>query len=399
MTAKKRERGQGRIGHVPDSRFLYISYYDNAGKQHRESTRSTLKSVAQEMLNQRLAAMGRGEKSPTEIKSIRYEDMRSILLNEYKRHQIASDKLETDDKGNPIGLKRTGLKLLDDFFQGRRLDRIDTDVLRAYRKKRVDTMCLEDEERVTKGEKADGQAKRLQKKREQQERTVNRDLALLRRMMTLTVQEKKLQFTLPHFPMTSEKGNARKGFVEPAKFAELLEAMPERLRPYLLFFYDETGCRPKATKQIVWEWVNLDDGMIYIPDNTTKNDEPLPLPISAQLRGLLKKLFRKNGPVFDTSNFRKAFQTAACAVALGRKVGPEDWQYEGLLPYDLRRSAIRNMKRAGVDTAVAMKISGHKTLSVFQRYNITSVDDVKDAMEVVSRYNASSMQVGGKRSK
>jgi len=43
--------------------------------------------------------------------------------------------------------------------------------------------------------------------------------------------------------------------------------------------------------------------------------------------------------VFDTSNFRKAFQTAACAVALGRKVGPEDWQYEGLLPYDLRRSA------------------------------------------------------------
>jgi integrase len=176
----------------------------------------------------------------------------------------------------------------------------------------------------------------------------------------------------------------------------LNSAMPERLRPYLLFFY-ETGCRPKAAKQIVWEWVNLDEGMIYIPDNTTKNDEPLPLPISAQLRGLLKKLSRKNGPVFDTSNFRKAFQTAACAVALGRKVGPEVWQYEGLLPYDLRRSAIRNMRRAGVDTAVAMKISGHKTLSMFQRYNITSVDDVKDAMEAVTRYNASSMQVGHKR--
>lgn len=79
------------------------------------------------------------------------------------------------------GLKRTGLKLLDDFFEGMRLDQIDTDVLHSYRKKRVDTMCLEDEKRVIRGEKADDMAKRLQKKREQHERTVNRDLALLRR--------------------------------------------------------------------------------------------------------------------------------------------------------------------------------------------------------------------------
>jgi len=84
-STKKRERGQGSIGKVPGSRFLYIWYYDNAGKQHRESTGSELRSVAQEMLNQRLAAMGRGEKSPTEIKSIRYEDMRQILINEHQR--------------------------------------------------------------------------------------------------------------------------------------------------------------------------------------------------------------------------------------------------------------------------------------------------------------------------
>ncbi len=396
--SKKRERGQGSIGRVPGSRFLYVWYYDNVGKQHRESTKSTLKSVAQELLNQRLAAMGRGERSPQEVKSIRYEDIRFILLNEYKIQQIASDKLETDDKGNPTGLNRTGLKFLDDFFKGMRLDQMDTDVLRAYRKTRVEPMCTGDEKRVIKDEKADDRAKRLQKKREQHERTVNRDLALLRRMMTLTVQEKKLQFNMPHFPMTSEKGNARKGFVEPAKFRELLNAMPEHLRPYLLFYY-ETGCRPKAAKQIVWDWVNLNEGMIYIPDNVTKNDEYLPVPVSEELQAMLKKLFRRDGPVFDTCNFRKAFIAACVAVGLGRKIGPKAWQYEGLLPYDLRRSAIRNMKRAGVDTAVAMKISGHKTLAVFQRYNITSVDDVQDAMEAVTRYNASSMQVGRKRSK
>jgi hypothetical protein len=54
------------------------------------------------------------------------------------------------------------------------------------------------------------------------------------------------------------------------------------------------------------------------------------------------------------------------------------------------------LKRAGVSDPVAMKISGHKTLSVFHRYNITSVEDVKDAMKKVTRYNASSIQVAQK---
>src|SRR5271155_5809981 len=87
-SAKKRERGQGSIGNVPGSRFFYIWYYDNAGKQHRESTKSTLRSVAQEMLNQRLAAMGRGEKSPAEIRNVRYENMRQILIDNYREKKI-----------------------------------------------------------------------------------------------------------------------------------------------------------------------------------------------------------------------------------------------------------------------------------------------------------------------
>ena len=366
--AKKRERGQGSIGNVPGSKFLYIWYYDNAGKQHRESTGSTLRSVAREQLNQRLAAMGRGEKSPTEIRSIRYEDMRAILLHKYKEQKVSLHKLELDEKGNPTGLNRTGLKFLDDFFKGMRLDQMGTDVFRAYRTSRTkDDACGDT--------------------------TVNRDLALLRRMLVLTVEEKKLQFQVPKFPMTSEKDNVRQGFVKPAKFRELLDSMPEILRPYLLFFY-ETGCRPGAAKEIVWEWVNLDEGMIYIPDNTTKNGEALPVPLSDELVRMLRKQFQKGGdPVFSTVNFRKAFNAACVSVNLGRETGPKVWQYSGLIPYDLRRSAIRNMKRAGVATEVAMKISGHKTLSVFMRYNITDVEDVQGAMRKVSNYNASSIQV------
>jgi hypothetical protein len=88
------------------------------------------------------------------------------------------------------------------------------------------------------------------------------------------------------------------------------------------------------------------------------------------------------------SRVGKAFHGACVAVGLGMKTGPKVWQYKGLLPYDLRRSAVRNLSRAGVPETVSMKISGHKTRAVFQRYNITSVEDVKQAMQKVSNYNA-----------
>ena len=118
-SAKKRERGQGSIGKVSGSRFFYIWYYDNAGKQHRESTRSELRSVAQEMLNQRLAAMGRGEKSPTEIKSIRYEDMRQILIENYRERKIGKLVEQKQEDGTvKVYPHKRNLKVLDEFFAG-----------------------------------------------------------------------------------------------------------------------------------------------------------------------------------------------------------------------------------------------------------------------------------------
>jgi hypothetical protein len=90
----------------------------------------------------------------------------------------------------------------------------------------------------------------------------------------------------------------------------------------------------------------------------------------------------KTGLVFSGTNLRKEWMTACASCGLGTKIveGKPYPFYKGLTLHDLRRSAVCNLRNAGVPENVAMKISGHKTRSVFERYNIVSTDDVHDAM-------------------
>jgi integrase len=68
--------------------------------------------------------------------------------------------------------------------------------------------------------------------------------------------------------------------------------------------------------------------------------------------------------------FDKAWANALKAAGLPRE----------RLFHDLRRSAVRNLIRAGVDPTVAMKVSGHKTAKMLDRYNITATDEVAGAL-------------------
>jgi integrase len=167
-----------------------------------------------------------------------------------------------------------------------------------------------------------------------------------------------------------------------------MAAMPEHLRPLMIFLY-ATGCRLGAALKIEWTQIVFNGKKVEVrlEASQVKNRTAMTLPLPDSLAKILRKQFQKEGPVFDSKNLRKAFQTAAVAVGLGkwRDSKNHDAGYDGIIIHDLRRSGVRNLVRAGVSETVAMQISGHKTRHVFQRYDITNKADLHDAMARVEK--------------
>lgn len=359
-----RARGTGSIGKVKykdaagevrESPFWYI-WYRSGGRTIREATGYESKMKAEALLQRRLGEAAMGIQPAQDIKRVKYEAIRDALMKEYEIHGRATLVTLAD------GTKTiTGLNHLDPFFGGRNVSAITTATMREFVAKR----------------QAEGA----------ENGTINRNLAILRRMLWLAKREGKLS-AVPFIPML-KSGDPREGFLEPEQFDQLLAAMPENLHPLMRFLYF-TGCRLGAAKKIEWSQLIFDKDKVEVrlAASQVKNRTAMTLPLPDVLGKLLRKQFRKSGPVFDSTNLRKAFQHAAVKVGLGAwrdAKGGYNSGYDGLLVHDLRRSAVRNLVRTGVSETTAMRISGHKTRAIFQRYDITSTADLHDAMARVEK--------------
>ena len=222
--------------------------------------------------------------------------------------------------------------------------------------------------------------------------TINRELALLRRAYNLRRLSTPPRVTSVRYLPRLEEKNVRKGFFEDDQYRRLLDELPEYLQPILSFAY-YTRCRRGEILQLQWQQVDLDHAVVRLEAGTTKNDEPRILPLVSDLvtalseRKRIRDRFHPSCPwvFFHEGERIRSFKTAWAGACKRAELVTQDGEPEKLF-HDLRRTGVRNLVRAGVPETVAMRISGHKTRSVFDRYNITSEADLKEAAEKLDRH-------------
>lgn len=349
----RRERGTGSI--FRRGRIWWVSYYDASGQKRRESSDSPVEEVAKRMLRRRLGEKELGTLPTPRVNRLTYEKLRDALYQHFATNRKKLLRVGTGEekKGQPYVV---AVSPLDEFFKNYRALGITTERVSEFTKKRQ-------EEGVSDG-------------------YINLSLSMLRRMFSLAVEDGRLQRSNVPFIRMLKATPPRKGFLEYDDFQRLRLALPEYLRPILTFGY-YTGMRYGEIIGLKWSNVDLFAKEVTLDPGTTKNEEPRTIPLSGEVLEMLKIqaqkhpesefVFTRNGdPIRD---FRHAWVTAT------KKAG-----VPGLLFHDLRRSGVRNLIRAGVPETVAMRISGHKTRSVFDRYNITSGRDLKEAVKKLDDY-------------
>jgi len=347
---RKWKKADGSVGELPT---FWIEFYQN-GKQRRESSHSEKRSDAEALLKRRQGEMGLGTLASTAIGKVTTANLLDLLLADYELNGKSLSWAKYVD-----GHLRPALGKI-------RASMVGTEVINRYVSER--------------------------RREDIANSTINRELSLLRRAFNLGFRaEPRLVQSVPRIPRFAEK-NVRKGFFEYDDFVRLRNELPEHLRPVITFAYS-TGCRKSEILGIRWSQVDFAYRVVRLEPGETKNGEGRTAPMILELFDMLtvqkqiRDQFFPDCPfVFfrygkQIRNFYAAWGEASKRAGLAEAEGKPKKLF-----HDLRRTGVRNLVRAGVPELVAMRISGHKTRSVFDRYNIIDERDVRAAGQSLEIY-------------
>lgn len=341
-------RGMGRIFERKGTTCLWISYR-RRGKEIRESAGSSDRKAAEKLLKQRMKEVGAEEMGLKPFVGPSQDRVSVDSLFD----DLVSD-FEIRGKRTPDFLYR--VKPLREYFGFMRAVDVSERIIDLYI-----TDCL-----------AEGQ----------NPATVNRRTKLLSQAFRLGVARKRLALA-PKVRLIPGADKKRSGFFERPDFEAMVRHLPADLQDFARFAYI-TGWRKGEIASLLWDDVDFQGRIIRLRGESSKNGEQRKVALEGELweiiqrRASFREVISENGVrsiplVFHrdglpVQSIRKAW-AAAC-----KKAG-----VVGKLFHDLRRTAVRNMVRAGIPESIAMKISGHKTRSIFLRYDITSEADLRSA--------------------
>ncbi len=331
-TRKKRNtRGRGT---VYERNEIWWCDYSVDGVRKRESCETTDREEAVAYLNRKQGRLASGELMTPDRVTVR--DLLTLLLEDYEIREVAQHYIAT------LKVKSILLPKLGDI----KATKLSSARIKEYVEARLKL--------VKPG-------------------TANRELGLLHRAFQLGFnQDPPLVARVPHFPRLTED-EPRKGFLKPESYQKLLFELPEELRLLFVVAY-HVGLRKGALLRIQWSQVDLKAETIWMEGRKrNRKPEPVAVPIYGDMAKFIEMqpqsseyLFARGAkPIRD---FRESWDMACQRAGL-----------PGLLFHDLRRTAVRNLRRAGVAETVIMKITGHRTRSVFERYNITDETDTREA--------------------
>jgi integrase len=200
---------------------------------------------------------------------------------------------------------------------------------------------------------------------------VNKEVTALKVIFNRAVRHGRLKLN----PIVNVKrlpeNNIRQRILTPDEFTALLDASEPHLKPIIGVAY-HMGMRKDEIVRLTWPEVDLKKGFIRLPAERTKTDSPRTIPLHPEVRTTLEKLprglhtdrvFLRHGQPFD--EIKHSFQSTC-----------EKAKIENFTFHDLRHCALNNLRKAGNDFFQIMALSGHKTISVFKRYNLVTEEEL-----------------------